>query len=364
LQHLRTVTLTTDEEGGGGRPEIVYADGRFFVVYLGNIIPGSGQRAFKVKVFDEDFTTEITARDLVTPTAEYGSPTDIRVTSDGQYLYAFYETVTREQTHLFAAKYGLTDDFPRVAYTDPPIATSVLALEAQPGDELLDDPAPVLGDGSLFVMTKIRTGITPEEDTRYRLRQFTTDLVQVGEARDLDLSAVADGGANVNALLYVNGNYYSVLPTTLAPMCGPGGGPDVADSDLLMVRFDGDWAFDPAGDLWTLSDCPEVERYVSGLDYADGSFYVAHHATPRTWECQPGGPSPGRPPGEVVWLKVFDQDGNPVDAVRVSGDSFGNHPTVEVVGDRIYVAYAHKESQDATENVVVAIYQKERLQYI
>jgi predicted esterase len=359
LQHLRTVTLTTDAEGGGGRPEIVYANDRFFVVYLGNIIPGSGQRAFKVKVFDQDLTTEIMARDLVTPTAEYGSPTDIRVASDGQYLYAFYEMAGEQQgTHLFAAKYALTDDFPRVAYTDPPIAGSVLAVEAQPGDELLDDPAPVLANGSLFVMTKIRTGITPDEDTRYRLRQFTTDLTQVGEARDLDLSQVADGGANVNALLYVDGNYYGVLPTTIAPMCGPGGGPEAANSDLLMVRFDPDWTFDPATDVWTLSDCPDMERYVSGFDHADGYFYVAHHATPRTWTCQQGGPSPGRPPGEVVWLKVFDADFNPVDAVKVSGDVFGNHPTVEVVGERVYVAYGHKETQDASENVVVEIYQK------
>jgi hypothetical protein len=156
----------------------------------------------------------------------------------------------------------------------------------------------------------------------------------------------------------LDGNFYMALPTTIAPMCGPGGGPDVADSDLLMVRFDDNWAFDPATDVWTMSDCPEVERYVSGLDYADGYFYVAHHATPRTWTCQQGGPSPGHPPGEVVWLKVFDRDGRPVDAVRVSGDEFGNHPTVEVVGDLVYVAYAHKETQEATENVVVAIYQK------
>jgi hypothetical protein len=207
-------------------------------------------------------------------------------------------------------------------------------------------------------MTKIRTGITPDEDTRYRLREFTTDLTQVGEARDMDLSNVADGGANVNALLSLASDFYMALPTTIAPMCGPGGGPDVANSDLLMVRFDDNWTFDPTTDAWTLSDCPEVERYVSGLDYAAGYFYVAHHATPRTWTCQQGGPSPGRPPGEVVWLRVFDADLNLVDAVKVSGDAFGNHPTIEVVGDRVYVAYAHKETQEATENVVVAIYQK------
>lgn len=367
LQHVRTVTITTDAEGGGARPELVYANDRFFVIYLGNIRIGSGERAFKLKVFDRDFSTEIAARDLVTASPEYGGPTDIRVTSDGEFLYAFYEMASPQAgAHLLAAKYALTDDFPRLAYTAEPIATGPYWHDARPGDETLDDPAPVLGPDSVtsttlstsFVMTKVRTGITPDSDTIYRLRELTTDLVPVGTARDLDLSQAVDGGANVNSLLYVDGNFYTVLYTTVAPMCGRGGGPDVANYDLMMIRFDGSWTYDPATDVWALSKCSEVERYISGFGYRDGAFYVAYHSTPRTWTCQPGGPPPGPGPGEVVWLKVFDADLNPVDAVVVSGDAFGGHPTVEVVGDLVYVAYERKEAGEERGNVVVAIYQK------
>lgn len=73
------------------------------------------------------------------------------ITSDGQFLYAFYELASPEQgARLFAVKYALTDDFPRLAYTAQPIATGPYWHDAQPGDETLDDPAPVLGPDSLF----------------------------------------------------------------------------------------------------------------------------------------------------------------------------------------------------------------------
>ncbi|MFQ5593546.1 MAG: hypothetical protein ACE5HA_05305 [Anaerolineae bacterium] len=101
--------------------------------------------------------------------------------------------------------------------------------------------------------------MTPDSDTIYRRRELTADLSLIGEARDLDLSQVADGGANVNALLYLNGNFYTVVSTTIAPQCGPGGGPDVADSNLMMIRLDEDWGYDPVTDVWTLAACPELE---------------------------------------------------------------------------------------------------------
>lgn len=102
-----------------------------------------------------------------------------------------------------------------------------------------------------------------------------------------------DGGAGVNVLLYLNGSFYTALSTTLAPMCEPGGGSDVANYALMMIRFDGSWTYAPIADIWTLSECLEVERYVLGLEYADGAFYVAYHSTARTWTCQPAGPGAG-----------------------------------------------------------------------
>lgn len=91
LTLLKKVTITTDAEGGSARSEIVATANRVFVVYLGNITAG-GNRTFNAKVFDDSLQNLIASKTIVTTTTDYGSPTDIRLASDGQYLYAFYET--------------------------------------------------------------------------------------------------------------------------------------------------------------------------------------------------------------------------------------------------------------------------------
>lgn len=42
----------------------------------------------------------------------------------------------------------------------------------------------------------------------------------------------------------------------------------------MMIRFNWNWTYDPSTDVWALSECPEVERYVSGFGYDDGTFAV------------------------------------------------------------------------------------------
>jgi hypothetical protein len=119
LSLTRTIAVTTDAEGGSARPEIIATSNRVFVVYLGNIGNG-GNRTFNVKIFDSNLDNLIASKTIVTTTTEYGSPTDIRVASDGQYLYAFYETAkttsqTSTTTYLWGAKYALDDALTRVA---------------------------------------------------------------------------------------------------------------------------------------------------------------------------------------------------------------------------------------------------------
>jgi len=145
---LKTVNITTETEGGSARPEIVATADRVFVLYLGNISKG-GDRFFGLKIFDREMSYTIISKTMVSTTSQYGGPTDIRVASDGQHLYAFYEThkptsPTTGTTYLWGAKYTLDDNFDRVAYTAAPIASSKPMAELQDGGELLDDPAPPL----------------------------------------------------------------------------------------------------------------------------------------------------------------------------------------------------------------------------
>jgi len=62
--------------------------------------------------------TELTSKTLVTKSADYGMPTDMRIASDGEYLYAFYEMITDKKSYLFGSKYRLDDDFEKVKSTD------------------------------------------------------------------------------------------------------------------------------------------------------------------------------------------------------------------------------------------------------
>ena len=91
LTLAKKIALTTDAEGGSARPEIIATQNRVFVAYLGNIGQRDG-RTFNAKIFDANLDNVIAKRTLAQTTAEYGGPTDIRVASDGKFLYAFYET--------------------------------------------------------------------------------------------------------------------------------------------------------------------------------------------------------------------------------------------------------------------------------
>lgn len=102
---------------GGARPEVVAAKDRLFVIYLD--IASKISPSFSVRIYDQDMNKEIAYKKLVETSTEYGRPTDIRVASDGKYLYAFYELTDGSVANLFGAKYKLDDNFERVVYCPP-----------------------------------------------------------------------------------------------------------------------------------------------------------------------------------------------------------------------------------------------------
>ncbi|MFQ6129517.1 MAG: hypothetical protein ACE5OT_01760 [Candidatus Hadarchaeaceae archaeon] len=354
LVYRQRLWLTTDAEGGGARPEIVFADNHFFVIYLGNVTT-VGNRAFKLKVYDREFN-EIGSKTLVTSSPEYGGPTDIRVAVRDNYLYAAYEMAERNLgAHLFVAKYALTPDFPLIASTIQPIATGPYYENAQIGDETMDDPAPVVAGDSLYVMTKIRTAMLIEAQTLYRLRKISKSDLSVVLTEDLDLSSAIDGPAGVGSVLYVNGDFWLIESTMLVPPVPPQGSWENANSDIILIKTDGNWQFDAARDIYTLSSTTEREHYPSGARFANGKLYVVYVQFVREPVKKPSGP----PKPVLIWLKVFDSNFQLVDGAQVAaGEDFGgNHPTVEVVENKIYVAYGAQNFDDGNRNVVVDIYE-------
>ncbi|HLA89821.1 MAG TPA: hypothetical protein VJL28_05295 [Gemmatimonadaceae bacterium] len=332
---VKTVTLTTDADGGSARPEIVATANRVFVLFLGNIA-GGGNRTFDLRIYDRDLNTVLGSRTLVSTTAQYGGPTDIRVAADGQYLYAFYEThkptsPTAATTWLWGAKFALDDNFARVAFTAP-IASSSPMSELGDGGELLDDPAPLVGPTSVFIVTRLKYSIARAGRTVYRVREFSkADLTRLFEF-DLDLSSVADGRARVTSLLFWNNSILMALATTVSDQGVNESNDDGALSDVILVRLRPDWTLDPQRVVQTVSaEANDRENYVSGFDTDGELFYV-------TYKQAVGSPPSGE---QRAWIKMFDGDFKRVLAEQVKSTGWGPsggeiRPSLEVLGNRIF----------------------------
>ncbi len=344
LNFVKVVTVTTDAEGGSARPEVIATQDRVFVVYLGNI-GGGGNRTFALKVYDGNLNGVIASETLVSTTTEYGGPTDIRIAPEGQYAYAFYETnkptpPSAATTYLWGAKYALNDTFDRVAYTTVPITTSKPLAELPEGGEMIDDPAPLVGPNSVFVVTRLKHSLSMAGSTVYRVREFSKDNLTQLSQFDLDLSGAADGRGRVTSLLFANNRIHMALATTVSDQGLNEANDDGAKSDIVLVRMMENWTFDPQADVWTLSAEPnDVENYVSGLETDGVNLYVAYKQ------------SAGSPPsGEHrAWIRAFDADFNPVYQQQVKSTAWGPgggeiRPSLEVAGGAVFSGQSSGQS--------------------
>jgi len=321
--------LKTVDIGAGARPEVVATDDRVFVVYLANISPQNpNAKTHSLKIFNSDLTQEIASKDLVSYSSRYGSPIDVRIASDGNYLYVFSQT-TFMNSYLFGAKYTLDDNFEKVAYTPEPIATGPMWLKAQPGDELVDDPIPLIGPSSVFVITRIKQeSFSKEEPMIYRVREFTSDLQTKLAEFDLDLSSVAGGSPRQASAIYYNGYYYMVVPTTTES--GDYFESMVTPSNLLLVKLNQGWEI---VDSKFISQEPDNANFVTGFQVHNGYFFITYKQ----------GYKEGSKWSYVLRLKAYDQNFNLVlsDIVRKAvsrGESLKS--SLEVTDDRIYVGVA------------------------
>jgi hypothetical protein len=316
--------------GPGARPEVVAIKDRVFIVYLDTAI--RGEQAFSVKIYDKDMNNEIAYKILVSTSVEYGKPTDIRVASDGQYLYAFYETVNMNsgKAYLWGAKYRLDDNFDKVAYTPSPISAGPIFTAAQLGDEKVDDPIALIAPDSVFVITRIKqVSFSKEVPMVYRVREFTYDLQTKLSEFDLDLSSVAGGQGRQASALYYNKHYYMVVPTTtksgyyFESMTTP--------SDLLLIKFNQDWKIVKS---YPISEDPDdVETFVTGFQIYGSYFFITYKQ----------GYKQGSKWIFFSPLKVYDQDLNLVLSEivkKASGKGESLRSSLEVTADRIYVGHS------------------------
>jgi hypothetical protein len=312
----------------GARPEVAATGDRVFVVYLD---PSTPDRTFNVKIYNKDMTQERTTKVIVPTDQEYGSPTDIRIVKDGKYLFTFYETVKGMTTFLFGAKYSLDDGFARVAYTGP-IAQSMMFKVTKAGDEKLDDPAPMVTGDHVYVMTRYKTSLAKEGETKYKIRQFDKELQPVSEF-ELDLSDYMDGEVRQSSLIYVNGYFYIVGPTTTT---GTGNIVETvewtAPSDIMLIKLDKDWKVRETKVV--ANEDGYTEGYVTGLVRDGKYFYMTYNRVILGQEFS-------------SMIRIFDKDWNLVKQEKVETGAGDLRPSIFVTDDKLYTGNANKQSLTA-----------------
>ncbi len=345
LEYVETIQLTDAADGYGARPEIASNGEYIYIVFLGDI---TTQRSHKVRIYDLDFNL-LGEKVLATGTAEYGGVTDIRISRDDMYVYSFYEMADKNTgATLFGAKYRMDGSFTKVAESDGPIATSAFFFDAVDGEETLNDPASIVVNGKVYLMTQItyKRGGVRNAKTLYNLRELSSDLSEIVDTREIDLSRAMTGWAGLANLLEIRGAIYTIQGSLVLYPSG-------YSSDLRMIRFDADWEFDQDTDVFDLTNTQDTaETMPVGARYVDDTLFVSF----RVGDVTVAAPENPTSRGEL-WLNMYNSDFELIDSVQVSADGVeGEHASVEVIGDYVYVAYGGLTSDSVREDVYVSVF--------
>ncbi|VAW03500.1 hypothetical protein MNBD_ACTINO02-2765, partial [hydrothermal vent metagenome] len=345
LVYIETFKLTDRADGHGARPEIASNGEYIYIVYLGDL---TTQRSHKVRIYDLDFNL-LGEKVLATGTSEYGGVTDIRISRDDMYVYSFYEMADKNTgATLFGAKYRMDGNFTKVAESDGPIVTSAFFFDAVDGEETLNDPASIVVNGKVYLMTQItyKRGGVRNAKTLYKLRELSSDLSEILDTREIDLSGVMTGWAGLANLLEIGGVIYTIQGSLVSYPSG-------FSSDLRMVRFDTDWEFNQDTDVFALTNTDDTtETMPVGARYVDDTLFVSFRVGDVTVAALENPTSRGE-----LWLNMYNNDFELIDSVQVSTDGVeGEHASVEVIGDYVYVAYGGSTSDSVREDVYVSVF--------
>jgi len=345
LEYVETIQLTDAADGYGARPEIASNGEYIYIVFLGDI---TTQRSHKVRIYDLDFNL-INEKVLATGSPEYGGVTDIRISRDDMYVYSFYEMADKNTgATLFGAKYRMDGSFTKVAESDGPIATSAFFFDAVDGEETLNDPASIVVNGKVYLMTQItyKRGGVRNAKTLYNLRELSSDLSEIVDTREIDLSRAMTGWAGLANLLEIRGAIYTIQGSLVLYPSG-------YSSDLRMIRFDADWEFDQDTDVFDLTNTQDTaETMPVGARYVDDTLFVSFRVGDVTVAALENPTSRGE-----LWLNMYNSDFELIDSVQVSADGVeGEHASVEVIGDYVYVAYGGLTSDSVREDVYVSVF--------
>ena len=304
------------------RPDTALLSDRFYVAYL----QLSPIRTFRLLVLNKDLTQSATT-DLFSGNDE---PTDIRIHAgyDDSFYYAFETTRFRKEfpNHLNVAYYEVTGSLPTLAISKTEIAAAMPVIIPdslpKPGDDLLDDPTPLVYRGRFYVLTR------KWESATVTIREFSRDLSHM-KTHNLDFGGTFPGlHLSVNSLVNIEGKPYLIT--------GVKNGPPIDRRFFAYVAaVELDETMTKPGRPIVLSRTQQYDDYVASARYSRGMLFVGYDS--RDYDQ----PKPG-PSNHCGWIKVFDPDSEfaPLGSIQVnSSRMIDNHFTFEVLDDKLYVFY-------------------------
>jgi hypothetical protein len=188
--------------------------------------------------------------------------------------------------------------------------------------------------------------------TVYRVRGFDRNDLSKASDRILDVSSAADGRARVASLLFWNSTIYMALATTVSDQGINENSDDGALSDIVLVKMNPDWTFNPQTDVRTISAEPgDRENYITGLRTDGTHFYMSYKQAV-------GIPSGGQ---QSAVIRMFDTNFNPLHKQIVRSVAWGSEggeirPSLEISGSRLYSGQSAGQTL-GTGNAEIRVYE-------
>ncbi len=330
LQLLQTVSLTNN--GASARPELLFVNDQFYLAYLW--YGERGSREIRLRVFDRELNFTGTERVLVPTDAGGWSPTDYRVFTDGEQIFAAWEMVQGEKHRLYLARYDLNFEL-----IEGPILVAEAEEPFEVGEEHFDDPTLTIAPPYIYLVTHLEH--CRSSDLQFRVRKYSyDDLSQPLEELNIgtgDLLPLKHGQHAVlfdpeSSAFYLVTTFMYEDPAKSCPVFPPG---SEANPGIALHEYDVSWNHQGSQKL---VDGPEDEMGPKGFQSDGSRFYLSYRVVERFEPEGQGAYAEGK-------LRVFDREFNLLQDLQLTDPSdalyLGDHTSIALVEGRVYVAYAY-----------------------
>jgi hypothetical protein len=365
LTFRRWVQVTQDEDGGANRPQLTAAGGQLQLVYRGNgrpdrcvCDPDCGPTCFGLDDFVLAYRIlnldlEPVARGTLAAASGNRRASDNRTTGDGTSVYFVHEEAeiagspTTDPAHVFIDKLdgaGLSSVSTELAGQFSHPATPQMGVERG------DDPGPFMCRDRLCVITETANCAASNP---FRVRVFDPVTLALQSTSEVESPPLVLVPCYI-AMPVDTGNGYLVASNTWSRLCEDR--PPQFESEVILLHYSYDWKYRSSFDA---DGASQVELRPTGFKHSRGRYLIAYPA--QASDARFVSAIGGEPVAVRIDLKLLEDDLTElqkVDVVRDVGVAglLGGNPSIEVVDDKVFVAFHGAFTASDVPNLYLAEY--------